>query len=158
MSELLSERARAYLDAIEADRQAALALSEQKAEEAKLLQARLEGFQAAVKMLGGNSAVANTECNPKEPAQRRRTRRQIPELIVRELSFSGQAMTLRQIAKAIDYNLEGTEAALKRMEKDGQVLRDKGGGWAIGMTALDHRNGSAARTGNGKFPAPVHSE
>ena len=30
MSELLSERARAYLDAIEADRQAALALSEQK--------------------------------------------------------------------------------------------------------------------------------
>jgi hypothetical protein len=158
MSELLSERARAYLDALEADRQAALALSEQKAEEAKLLQARLEGFQAAVKMLGGNSAVANTECNPKEPARRRRTRRRIPELIVRELSFSGQAMTVRQIAKAIDYNLEGTETALNRMEKDGQVLRDKGGGWAIAMTALDHGNGSAARTGNGKFPAPAHSE
>jgi len=44
MSELLSERARAYLDAIEADRQAALVLSEQKPEEAKLLQARSEGF------------------------------------------------------------------------------------------------------------------
>jgi len=109
MSELLSERARAYLDAIETDQQAALAHSEQKAEEAKLLQARLEGFRAAVKMLGGNSAVANTECNPKEPARPRRTRRPIPELIVRELSFSGQVMTVRQIAKAIDYNLDGTE-------------------------------------------------
>src|SRR5215471_14773859 len=65
MSELLSERARAYLDAIEADRQAALALSEQRAEEAKLLQARLEGFQAAVKMLGGNSAFANTSAIPR---------------------------------------------------------------------------------------------
>jgi hypothetical protein len=63
---------------------------------------------------------------------------------VRELSFSGQAMTVRQIAKAIDYNIEPTETALNRMEKDGQVLREVGGGWAIGMTALAHTNGRAA--------------
>ena len=43
MKELL-ERARAYLAGLEADRQTALALSEQKAEEAKLIKARQEGF------------------------------------------------------------------------------------------------------------------
>jgi hypothetical protein len=43
----LLERARAYLAGLEADRQTALALSEQKAEEAKLIKARQEGFQAA---------------------------------------------------------------------------------------------------------------
>jgi hypothetical protein len=45
--EQLLERARAYLDTLEADRQAALTLSEQKAEEAKLIKARQEGFRAA---------------------------------------------------------------------------------------------------------------
>ena len=39
----LTEKARAYLDTLEADRRAALALSEQKAEEAKLIKARQEG-------------------------------------------------------------------------------------------------------------------
>ena len=46
MAILLIEQARAYLDALEADRMAALALSEQKAEEAKLIKARQEGFCA----------------------------------------------------------------------------------------------------------------
>jgi hypothetical protein len=55
----LLERARAYLDALEADRQAAVALSEQKAEEAKLIKARQEGFQAAMEMLSGKIAVGN---------------------------------------------------------------------------------------------------
>jgi hypothetical protein len=46
---------------LEADRQAALALSEQKAEEARLLKARQEGFQAALELLtigtsGGDAA------------------------------------------------------------------------------------------------------
>ena len=49
--EQLLERARAYLDALEADRQAALTLSEQKAEEAKLIKARQEGFRAAMEIL-----------------------------------------------------------------------------------------------------------
>ena len=49
--EQLLERARAYLDTLEADRQAALTLSEQKAEEAKLIKARQEGFRAAMEIL-----------------------------------------------------------------------------------------------------------
>ena len=44
MATLPIERALVYLDALEADRKAALALSEQKAEEAELIQARQEDF------------------------------------------------------------------------------------------------------------------
>ena len=50
--EQLLERARAYLDALEAERQMALALSKQKAQEAELIKARQEGFQAAIDMVG----------------------------------------------------------------------------------------------------------
>ena len=96
MSTLL-ERALAYLDALEADRRAALALSEQKAEEARLIKARHEGFQAAMEMLGGENPVGNAEADPEQPG-RRRARRRIPQLILRELSFSGQAMSASQIA------------------------------------------------------------
>src|ERR1700738_744651 len=117
------ERVRAYLDTLEADRRSALALSEQKAEEARLIKARQEGFRAAMEMLGtaisaGDAAsdaaasdVAASDVaasDPNEPG-RRRVRRQIRELILRELSFSGQAMTAAQIAKAIDYLPERTE-------------------------------------------------
>src|SRR5438132_12079120 len=98
----LLEKARAYLDALEADRRAALALSEQKVEEAKLIKARQEGFQAAMELLGGEVPVGNAGIDPEEPG-RRRARRRIPQLILRELSFSGQAMTTSQMAKAIDY-------------------------------------------------------
>src|SRR5258705_13012999 len=96
------KRARAYLSDLEADRQAALALSEQKAEEAKLIKARQEGFQAAIAMLDGEIPVGNPRLHPKEPLPkepgRRRGRRPIRQIILRELSFSGQAMTPAQIA------------------------------------------------------------
>jgi hypothetical protein len=158
------ERVRAYLDTLEADRRAALALSEQKAEEAKLIKARQEGFRAAMEILGtaisaGDAAsdVAASDVaasgaaasDPNEPG-RRRVRRQIRELILRELSFSGQAMTAAQIAKAIDYLPERTEMALQRMEESGQVLRNAGGRWAIGNTAMAQLNGHSAAGGNGK--------
>lgn len=158
------ERVRAYLDTLEADRRAALALSEQKAEEARLIKARQEGFRAAMEMLGtaisaGDAAsdVAASDVaasgaaasDPNEPG-RRRVRRQIRELILRELSFSGQAMTAAQIAKAIDYLPERTEMALQRMEESGQVLRNAGGRWAIGNTAMAQLNGHSAAGGNGK--------
>jgi hypothetical protein len=146
------ERARAYLDSLEADRQAALALSEQKAEEAKLIKARQEGFQAAMQMLGGQLFKAKDASSnePKHPG-RRRTRRRIPEMIVRELSFSGQAMTARQIAEAVDYTLERTETALERLEKVGQVIQSESGRWTIGLT---QRNAHAPKAGNGKIPVP----
>jgi hypothetical protein len=163
------ERVRAYLDTLEADRRAALALSEQKAEEARLIKARQEGFRAAMEMLGtaisagdaasdaaasdvaasGAAASGAAASDPNEPG-RRRVRRQIRELILRELSFSGQAMTAAQIAKAIDYLPERTEMALQRMEESGQVLRNAGGRWAIGNTAMAQLNGHSAAGGNGK--------
>jgi|SRR5215472_2856825 len=157
----LFEKARAYLDALETERQAALALSREKAEEAKQLQARLDGFQEAVKMLRGhipegNLGVSDDPPAPAvkeatEPAPKRGTRRNIRELIERELSFSGQPMTARQIAKAIEYTLERTETALSRMEKHGQVLRGEGDRWAAGMTAITHMNGRAPGAAGGRF-------
>ena len=158
------ERVRAYLGTLEADRRAALALSEQKAEEARLIKARQEGFRAAMEMLGtaisaGDAASDDAASDvaasgaagsdPNEPG-RRRVRRQIRELILRELSFSGQAMTAAQIAKAIDYLPERTETALQRLEESGQVLRNAGGRWAIGNTAMTQLNGHSAAGGNGK--------
>jgi hypothetical protein len=147
------EKALAYLDTLEADRRMALALSEQKAEEARLIKARQEGFQAAMEMLGlaisADDAASDPASHPKEP-DRRRVRRHIRELILRELSFSGQAMTATQIAKAVDYQTERTEMALQRMEETGQVLRTAEGRWAIGNTAMAQHNGHAATGGNGK--------
>src|SRR6202030_2204342 len=105
MAILLIEQALAYLDALEADRMAALALSEQKAEEAKLIKARQEGFRAALDILRGETSARDPvsekdrepsadrrgdgerASGPQEP--RRRGRRPIPQLILRELSFSG---------------------------------------------------------------------
>ena len=144
----LPERVRAFLDSLEAERLAALALSEQKAEEAKLIKARQEGFQAALDMLKGEIAVRQEKTNPKPPG-RRRGRRPIPQMILRELSFSGQPMTAAQIARAIEYNHERTETALKRMEKDGQVVRNEAGRWAIGLAGTPQINALVPGAGNG---------
>jgi hypothetical protein len=143
------EKALAYLDTLEADRRTALALSEQKAEEARLIKARQEGFRAAMEMLGSAISAGVAAPDPEEPG-RRRVRRRIRELILRELSFSGQAMTVAQIAKAIEYQTERTETALHRMEETGQVLRNAGGRWAIGNTGIAQLNGHGATGGNGK--------
>ena len=141
--EQLFEKARAYLDGLEADRQAALTLSERKAEEAKLIEARQQGFQAAVELLGRGIAAGAAEAAPqRKKLVRRRGRRPIREMILRELSFSGEAMTTTQIARAIDYIPERTEAALERMEKDGRVLANEGL-WMIGSTSLTHMDGHA---------------
>ena len=170
MAILLIEQALAYLDALEADRMAALALSEQKAEEAKLIKARQEGFRAALDILRGETSAGDAvsekdrepsadrrgdgerASGPQEP-RRRRGRRPIPQLILRELSFSGQAMTTAQIAKAIAYLPDRTEVALECMEKNGQVLRNEGGRWAIGLSSSPQGNGHADSPSNGKFPA-----
>ena len=166
----LLERARAYLAGLEAERQSALALSEQKAEEAKLIKARQEGFQAALELLGHTFAGTSASAKPTEPLadcrgrnelsdqvsepRQRRGRRPIRELIVRELSFSGQPMTAAQIAKAIEYLADRTEIALERMEQDGQVLRSEAGRWTIGLSGTPQTNGHASAR-NGKLPTPA---
>jgi hypothetical protein len=101
-----------------------------------------------MEMLDTAISVGDAASDPKEPG-RRRVRRHIPQLILRELSFSGQAMTATQMAKAIDYHPEQTETALRRMEETGQVLRNAEGRWTIGTTAMSQLNGHAA-TGDSK--------
>ena len=147
------EKAHAYLAAREADRRAALALSEEKAQEARLIKAHQEGFQAAMEMLGMASFACDAAPPPKEPGQGR-VRRNIRDLILRELSFSGQPMTAAQIARAIDYHPERTEAALQRMEETGQLLRSAEGRWAVGTSPIDKLNGHAVAGGNG-ISAPM---
>jgi hypothetical protein len=132
-----------------------------------LIKARQEGFQAAMELLGCEipaGAATGTErelsANRSDHGERasgpekpRRGRRPIREMILRELSFSGQAMTTAQIAKAIAYLPDRTEVALERMEKNGQVLGNEGGRWAIGLSYSPQGNGHADSPNNGKLPA-----
>src|SRR5271169_7025918 len=133
--------ATAYLDKMEADRLTAIAIAEAKAEEAKLITARQEGFRTAMEILAGAISVSSCGSQSEQP-RHRRPRRDISQLILRELSFSGQAMTISQIAKAIDYLPERTETALKRLEMGGKVVRNETGRWAAAGTAMAKPNGS----------------
>jgi hypothetical protein len=141
-----------YIDKLEADRRAAIAISEEKAEEAKLIGARQEGFRAAMEIFTGAICVGSPELQPDRSGEsgHRRPRRDISQLILRELSFSGRAMTTTQIAKAIDYLPERTETVLERLEMHGKLTRNEGGRWAVVMTAMAEHNGSATGA-NGEF-------
>jgi hypothetical protein len=143
------QKAHEYLDMLEADRRTALALSEQKAEEARLIKARQEGFRAAMEMLAGETSGSSAGSEPRGPG-RQRARRPIRQMILRELSFSGQTMTATQIAKAIDYNSVRTKTALNRMEATGHVLRNGADRWTIGIGAMAQLNEHAVTGGNGK--------
>src|SRR5712671_3728611 len=85
-----AEKAAAYLSRLEADRRAAIAVSEAKAEEAKLIKARQKGFEEALEILGLQISPDNSETKTIKSFGRQR--RNIPQLIIRELSFSGTAM------------------------------------------------------------------
>jgi hypothetical protein len=134
--------ATAYIEKLEADRRTAMEISEQKAVEAKLLAARQEGFRAAMGIFGGAIPVNFCELQP-ERSGGRKQRRDIPELILRELSFSGHAMTTSQIAKAIDYIPERTETALKRLQNSGKVVRTENGRWSALAISIPEPNGYA---------------
>src|ERR1700730_14887233 len=140
------EKAAAYLQKLDADRLAARAVSEEKAEEAKLIKARQEGFRQALEMLGVEPSPGVTE--PKHSRPGRRKRRNIPGLILTELSFSGNAMTTNQIAATIDYLPERTEKALKSMESSGQIVRDRSGRWVSVIATAAQPNGHAVATDN----------
>jgi hypothetical protein len=144
------ERASAYLSKLEDDRKAALQLSKEKADEAKLITARQEGFQDALEMLGVEICAGEGDANSDK--HERAKRRNIPQLILNELSFTGEPMTANQIARAIDYLPDRTEEALKRMENSGQTMRTEEGRWTIGITGLPQRNGHVAATVGEKLP------
>ena len=111
------EEAAAYLLKLGTDRAAALAASEEKVRKAMLIKAREEGFREAMEIFGLTGAPPDAKARTEAPC--RAKRRDIRQMIMKELSFSAKAMTKQQIAKAIEYTPEGSEVALKRLEREG---------------------------------------
>jgi hypothetical protein len=153
-----TEKATAYLLKLEADRTTALAASEEKLREAMLIKAREDGFREAMEIFhlnitsngpGSQKSFVQATSNGTEGepvATHRGRRRNIRQLIIRELSFSGKSMTKHQIAKAINYIPEGTEAALRRLETGG-IVQSRDGYWEVVVIP--------AVQSNGKFPTKV---
>ena len=141
-----AEKAAAYLARLEADRRAAIAVSEAKAEEAKLIKARQEAFEEALEILGLQISPGNTEVEPVKSLTRQR--RNIPQLIMRELSFSGKAMAKEQIAKSIDYLPLQTERVLRRLESSGKIVRNTDGRWEVVTSTVTQTNGHAIAAAN----------
>jgi hypothetical protein len=133
-----TERATAHLLKLEADRAAALAASEEKVREAMLIKAREDGFREAMEIFGRTVTPEDPEGEPEKIHRERR--RDIRQLIVKELSFSGKSMTKHQIAKAINYLPEGTEAALKRLETAG-IVQNRDGYWEVVVIPAVQSNG-----------------
>ena len=129
----LMEKAAAYLSKLEADRMAAMALSKQKELEAMLLKAREEGFREAMDIFSSNVITKSSYNGIKETTDEgpKRRRRDICQMIIQELSYSAKAMTTRQIAKAIDYLPDRTEAALKRLQNEGKTVQNRDGLWEV---------------------------
>ena len=140
-----AEEAAAYLTRLEADRKAAIALSEAKAEEAKLIKARQEGFEEALEILGLQISAGNIEVEHVKSLTRRR--RNIRQLIIRELTFSGKAMTKEHIAKSIEYLPPQTERALRRLENSGKV-QNTDGRWEVVTSTIVQTNGHAVTAAN----------
>ena len=123
----------AYLSKLKADRMAAMELIKEKELEAMLIQAREEGFIEAVRMfrLNDTFTIAPNDIEVENHKLHRRKRRDIRQMIIQELSYSAKAMTTRQIAKAIDYLPDRTEAALKRLQNEGKTVQNRDGLWEV---------------------------
>jgi predicted transcriptional regulator len=134
------EKATAYLSKLEADRLAATAMSKEKAWEAMLIEARAEGFREAMEIYGAN---VTADDNGVGTDRRREKRRDIRQMILQELSFSGKAMTKEQIAKTINYIPERTEMALKRLEDAGRIMKSRDGSWEVVLITAPRTNGHA---------------
>ena len=140
-----AEEAAAYLARLEADRKAAIALSEAKAQEAKLIKARQEGFEEALEILGLQISAGNTEVESVKSLTP--SRRNIRQLIIRELTFSGKAMTKEHIAKSIEYLPTQTERALRRLENSGKV-QNTDGRWEVVTSTVVQTNGHVITAAN----------
>jgi hypothetical protein len=82
----LLDKATGYLQQLETDRLAAATAIEEKTWELKLIEARLEGFRQAMKLLGVEPSVLTNPADNKPLCVKRRN---IRELILTELTFSG---------------------------------------------------------------------
>jgi hypothetical protein len=91
-------------------------------------------------------ATGNTEAEPVKSLTRRR--RNIPQLIINELSFCGKAMVKEQIAKAADYLPWQTETALRRLESSGKIVQNKDGRWEVITSTIVQTNGHAVTAAN----------
>jgi hypothetical protein len=134
------ERAAGHLLKLQADRTAAIAASEEKAREATLIAAREEGFREAMEIFGLTIAYDDTEGELSKT--HRAGRRDIRQLIIKELSSSGKTMTKHEIAKAIDYIPKGTEAALKRLATAG-IVQNREGHWELITSSAVRSNGQS---------------
>ena len=140
------EKAATYLSKLEADRMAAMELSKQKELEAMLLKAREEGFREAMEIFSTHVITKSGHNGIKEEIDASfKRRRDIRQMIIKELSFSCKAMTKEQIAKAIDYIAEGTEAALKRLESAGKIVQNRDGHWEAAAITVAQPNGHTHR-------------
>jgi hypothetical protein len=142
-----AEKAAAYLNKLEVDRRAAIAVSEEKAEEAKIIEARQQGFREAMEILVLQPPPSDTDVEPNNPPVRRQ-RRNIPQLILNELSFSGKAMTKEQIARAVDYTPAQAEKVLERMEGSAKVVRRRDDRWEAVTPAVPQSNGHGPTAAN----------
>jgi len=130
------EKAATYLSKLEADRMAAMELSKVKELEAMLIKAREEGFREAMEIFSTHVITKSGHNGIKEEIDASfKRRRDIRQMIIKELSYSAKEMTTRQIAKAIDYLPDRTEAALKRLQNEGTV-RNRDGLWEVVVTSV----------------------
>ena len=141
------EKALAYLQELEADRLAAIAVSEEKAEEARLIEARQEGFRRAMEILGESPILTRSGYN-----KSRRRKRNISELILNELSFSGHAMTTKEIVRAINYRTDLTERYLNDLKSFDKITREEDGRWVILNTTPPQRETDRFALTNEKSP------
>ena len=114
---------------------AAMELSKVKELEAMLIKAREEGFREAMEIFSTHVITKSGHNGIKEEIDASfKRRRDIRQMIIKELSYSAKEMTTRQIAKAIDYLPDRTEAALKRLQNEGTV-RNRDGLWEVVVTS-----------------------
>jgi hypothetical protein len=138
-----TDKATAYLSKLEADRIAAVALSKEKELEAMLINARAEGFREAMEIFSSKVFTKISYNGIKEETDegQRRRRRDIRQMIINELMYTGKVMTTKNIARAIDYIPERTEVALKRLERAGKIVQNKDGQWEAVFIAAPRPNG-----------------
>jgi len=134
------EKATAYLLKLEADRAAAIAASEEKMREAMLIKTREEGFREAMEIFG--LTLTPEKAGVETGKVRGGKRRNIREMIITELSFSGIPQTKDQLSEAIDYLPTKTEAVLKHLETEG-IVQNRNGHWEAVEKPVIQSNGHA---------------